>query len=57
MNDEELTIVTDSNDNHIFRLKNFQELDDIVAEVAMEACKGTNPYGYEIMLCVILNKG
>ncbi|WAR02587.1 CO6A5-like protein [Mya arenaria] len=38
VNDEEMRIITGSNDEHIFRLSSFEDLENIVAEVAIQAC-------------------
>jgi len=50
MNDEELMIVTNSNDNHIFRLQNFEALEKIIPQVAMEACQGM-PNVLDLLYC------
>lgn len=39
MDDEELRIITGSNPNHIFKLDTFDELDRIVADVAVQVCE------------------
>lgn len=38
--DEELRIITGSNERHIYRLKSFKDLENIVAEVAVKLCQG-----------------
>lgn len=40
VDDEELRIISGSDESRVYRLDNFDDLDKIVAEVAMQICQG-----------------